>query len=174
MSWTAKAQGIADGVRRPQHINDLLPHRYVRISICVANKIHPMLSTAEKDIDTIRRPQESDLFLFVASDEGHDDDFGFFTLEVIDRSNSQEFTEFLLLQRCFLLTEWVVRLPVPGTRSLGWESVFLQLVLVPVTEDNLEIVSHRRTERLKLAAVRRQDSNVTAVVLALADNMANQ
>ena len=56
MSRAAKAQGVADGIRGPEHIDDLLPHTYVRIGIRVANKIHAMLSTTKENINSIRRP----------------------------------------------------------------------------------------------------------------------
>ena len=68
MSRAAKAKHFAKGVRSLQHVLDLCPHRYVGIGVGVPNQIHPVLSTAKKDIDAINCSQKSNLSLLVAAD----------------------------------------------------------------------------------------------------------
>jgi hypothetical protein len=48
-----------------------------------------MLSATQQDIDTVCRLEKSDVLPLVAPNKGDDDDLGLFTLEVVNRSNSQ-------------------------------------------------------------------------------------
>lgn len=48
-----------------------------------------MLSATQQDVDSICRLEKADILSIVASHKRDDDDLGFFSLEVVDRCNSQ-------------------------------------------------------------------------------------
>lgn len=98
MAWAAKPQTWSHGVSHPEHVDDFLPHINVRICIGVTNQVHSVLSSTEKNIDSICGPEESDSLLFVAPDKRDNDNLGLFTLEIIDCRIPQDITEFLLFQ----------------------------------------------------------------------------
>lgn len=124
-----------------QQVDDLLPHRNVRVCVSVANNVHTMLSTAEEHVYPILCPQETNFAVFIASDQRNDDDLGFFALEVVDGGNAQEIAQLLLLERLSLHLHLLNRVVL--SRLFCAKSVFDQGVLVSIADNNLEIVPHR-------------------------------
>lgn len=73
MPRATETQGVTDCVRCAEQINDFLPHRDVRISIRITDEIHPMLGTANEDVNSVRRPQETHTFLDITPNQRHND-----------------------------------------------------------------------------------------------------
>ena len=49
-----------------------------------------MLSTAQENVDAIGGLEESNFLIFVASNQGDNDDFGLFALEIIDSGHAEK------------------------------------------------------------------------------------
>ena len=67
MSGTAKTKGLTDGLCLLQHTKNVSPHALGGVGIGVANEVHTMLSSTEKDVNTVVRLEKSDLSCFVAA-----------------------------------------------------------------------------------------------------------
>ena len=99
-----------------------------------------MLGTAQEDIDAIRGLEKSDFPIFVASNQRDDDDFSLFALEIIDSGHTEKIAQLLLLQRLSLVVLFHSSL-VLG-RILSSKPILNQGVLIPLAEDNLEVIAH--------------------------------
>jgi hypothetical protein len=76
---------------------DISPHRDVEICLRVTDQVHSILCSAEQHIDTVFSPEKAHLALWIAADQRHDDDLGFFTLEIVNSSEADGLQELLLL-----------------------------------------------------------------------------
>jgi hypothetical protein len=83
---------------------NISPHRDVEIRLRIPNQVHSILGAAEKNIDSVLRSKETHFTLCVASNQGHDDDFGFLALKVVDRGKANGLDELLLLDHLSVTT----------------------------------------------------------------------
>jgi hypothetical protein len=88
----AQCESLTNRVLGSKHVDDFLPHFNAGICLGIANQVHPMLGSAQQDVDTVRGFEESNISLFVAADQGDNDDFSLFTLKIVDSRNSEELT----------------------------------------------------------------------------------
>lgn len=52
--------------------------------LAVADDVHSVLSSRQKHVDAVGRTQEAYLVFLIRAHERNDDDFGLFTLEVVN------------------------------------------------------------------------------------------
>jgi hypothetical protein len=67
MTRATQLQLIANCLVNSQHAEHVAPHRDVGISRRITNQVHPMLCSAEQDIDPIRRLEKANFVCIVAS-----------------------------------------------------------------------------------------------------------
>ncbi len=131
-----------------------------------------MLSSAQKDIDAVGSFEKLNFLMFVTPDQGDNDKLGFFSLEIIHSSGTEEVTKLLLLQLLSFAVARSISLVVRGVAQ--GVSILDERIFISVTQNNLKIAAHGRTQLLQLAGVRRENRNVATFVDALADHMPHQ
>jgi hypothetical protein len=57
--------------------------------LAVADDVHSMLSTRQKHVDAVGGAQEAARMLLIRAYERNNDDFGLFTLEVVNRGKTK-------------------------------------------------------------------------------------
>jgi len=100
MPWTTKAKSFAHWVIYTEHSKNFGPHRNIRIRFGIANEVHAVLSTAQKDVGAICSLEKPNLSLTIAPDKGNDYDLRFLALKIIHGGDSQQ------LVHSFLLENW--------------------------------------------------------------------
>lgn len=140
---TAKLKSLAYRVYCLEHTVDGGPHVLAKVGIGVTDKVQAMLSTTEKNIDAIIRLQESDLFLFVTSNQRHNDNLSLFSLEVVNGGHAQKFGHHFSLKGPDSGIDLITCIFTLRGRIFNFiESLPYQSFLVPFAENDLKVVAH--------------------------------
>jgi hypothetical protein len=89
VSWAAEMEAVSYRFCFFQLFSDIHPHRNICISVCASDEVHTVLGSTQQHIDSVNSPEKAHLALRVTSDKRHDDDFGLFSLEIVDCSKAE-------------------------------------------------------------------------------------
>lgn len=167
VSWTAEVESASDGISLLKSSAHIHPHRDIRVRVGASNEIHAVLGSAEQNVNAVRRPEEADLSLGIAPDQGHDDDLGLFTLEVVDCGQSKTLQKSLLLQQWSTLAAMLLV-------ETSLEAICGEHILVAITDRDVKVLVQCVAELMQLARIRRENSDICPLVDALADDVSNQ
>lgn len=117
-----------------------------------------MFGATEKNVDAVLCSKKTDLTLGVTAYQGHDNDFRFFSLEVIDRRKSDCLQQLLLLDGLL------------GARVV-YKFFVGELLAITITKAYFEVTAKSSSELLELARVRCQKRDVFGSVLTLSDQV---
>ena len=94
MSWAANAEAWTYLAFQSQKICDLTPHRNGSHELRIAHDIEAVSRSATGNVGSIRCLQKADTSGIVASHSTENNNLGFFTLEIVNGSQSQHITNF--------------------------------------------------------------------------------